>query len=229
MNMNIDGFYSFIFPIQGMFLNTEFRITNHNIITKLGEAFFLHRCIDDEFNPLEYVVIGNGNIPPRITDRKLGNERNRKKCVASVDTAKNKIILTAVFTVNELAETTEIGVVSRNKNNGDILISHDVYEKIDPNIFASISGDVTVEYAYQLSTSFQKSSWTLFDESSEVYYAYEETTPLRVFENSSGYRDVGSIDELKNTIGGFYYDSQNKYLYIKPIGDLSMGDIIIQS
>lgn len=228
MSINMEGEYSFIIPIQGMFLNTHLKITNHNIITRFGEAFFLHRAIDNEFNPLQYILLGNGNIPVRRTDRRLGNEMTRKKCTASVDTVNNMIVLSAAFPLTTVREATEIGVVTLNSNNQDILISHDVFNQIDQSVFNSVSGDITVEYMYKFSSSFQKNTWNVYDETHNIYFAYEENKVLRVFENNSGYRSAGSLAELETIQGGFYYDAATKNLYVHPIGDITRSDIIVQ-
>ena len=226
--MNIQGTYTYKIPITTMFLNTELSIQNHNIITDRGESFFLNRCINDAFNPIEYIVIGNGNRAPRRTDTKLGNERNRKKCSVRADVLNKRLVLTAKFTAEEIQETTEIGVLTRNANKDDILISHDVYNKIDKSVFAGITGEVIVEYIYQFTTSFQKNAWLVSDETNNIYYAHEENNVIRVFENNSGYRLVSTLEELADVPGAFYYDSVSKNLYIKPFGDLNSSDIIIQ-
>ncbi len=221
--MNIKGMYTFTIPIQTMFLNTRLEITNENIITILGESFFLHRCIDNEFEPLQYIHIGNGNFPPKRTDRKLGNEQLKKKCSVKVDILLKQVVLNCSFKVEDLEDTTEIGV-----SNGTILISHDVYNKLDSSVFRGISGDITLEYVYQFSTSFQKNAWKVYDEGSNIYYAYEENKVIRVFENNSGYRKVSSLNELQGYVGAYYYDDAGKYLYIKPIGELNSSDVIVQ-
>ncbi|MBQ9025314.1 MAG: hypothetical protein IJ104_02890 [Methanobrevibacter sp.] len=226
--MNIQGSYTFKIPVTTMFLNTELLIENHNIITDRGESFFLNRCINDAFNPIQYIVIGNGNKAPRRTDTKLGNERNRKKCSCRADVLNKRLVLTANFTAKEIQETTEIGVITTNNNSDDILISHDVYNKIDKSVFSGITGEVIVEYIYQFTTSFQKNAWLLADETNNVYYAHEENNVIRVFENNSGYRLVSTLDELRNVPGAFFYDSVSKNIYIKPFGDLNSSDIIIQ-
>ena len=42
-------------------------IRGNNIITLLGESFFMNRAINNEFDPLKYIVFGNSSI---ITGRK---------------------------------------------------------------------------------------------------------------------------------------------------------------
>lgn len=198
------------------------------MITQFGEAYFMCRSINEDFNSSLYIAIGNGNIPPRRSDRKLGNERNRKKCTSTVDFANNQIVLSAAFSLAEINETTEIGVLTKNTSNEDILISHDIFNQMDSSVFNAVNGDITLEYVFKFTTSFQKNVWTLYSESSNIYYAYEENNVLKVFENNSGYRKVGSLSELQNNIGAFYYDVATKNLYITPIGDITKSDIIIQ-
>ncbi|WP_296882092.1 hypothetical protein [uncultured Methanobrevibacter sp.] len=229
MNLNVKGAYSFTIPITTMFLNTKLKIKGHNIITRVGEAFFLYRCIDNDLcSPINYIVIGNGTLPPKRTDRKLSNERLRKKCSSTVEIDNKRIILSCNVTVDEISDATEIGVISLNSKNEDLLISHDVYNKIDQTVFSGISGEINIEYIYQFTTSFQKNAWSIIDETNNIFYSYEENTVIRVFENNSGYRSVSSLEELKNHDGAFYQDLTDKILYIKPIGDLNNSDIIVQ-
>lgn len=227
MNLNVNGVYSFIIPIQTMFLNTELRITNHNIITEFGESFFLHRCIDDYFEPIQYLLLGNGTLYPSRRDLKLSNQRYRKKCVCNADTKLKQVVLTASFTVEQLLESTEIGVSTLNRNNDEVLISHDVFNEIDAQVVSGVTGDISVEYIYQFTTSFQKNNWTLFDETNSIYYAYEKSKVVSVFENNVGYHEVDSLDKLVDS-GLFYHDSETKNLYIRPFSDVNSSEIIIQ-
>lgn len=228
MNLNIDGTYSFIIPVQTMFLNTVLKITNHNIITEFGESFFLHRCVDDYFEPIQNLLLGNGTRYPKRTDTQLGNKRYTKKCMCNANTQDKQVVLTASFPVEQLLESTEIGISTFNRNNTEVLISHDVFNEFDPTVFSGINGDVSVEYIYQFTTTFQKNNWILYDEINTIYYAYEENTVISVFENNIGYHQVSSI-ELLNSPGLFYYDPIGKNLYIRPISDVNTSDIIIQT
>ena len=228
MNLDITGVYSFVIPFQTMFLNTEIKITHHNIITEFGESFFLHRCVDDYFEPIQSIILGNGTRHPKRTDTKLGNKRYSKKCVCNTENNKKQVVLTANFTVEQVLESTEIGVSTLNRNKEEILISHDVFDEFDSTVFAGITGDVSVEYIYQFTTTYQKNNWTLFDETNMVYYAYEENNVITVFENNIGYREVSDIPSVGNTPGVFFYDSVSKILYIRPISDVNTSDIIIQ-
>lgn len=198
------------------------------MITQFGESFFLHRCIDDAFEPLMYIVAGNGTKIPTKSDLKLGNELFRKRSVAEVDLKNKQVILSASFTIDEIKQVTEIGVLTLNSSGKDILISHDIYTKLDESVFSGANGDVNIEYAFQFTTSFQKKGWKLSDEINEIYYAYEENKIVRIFENESGYRKVSSLDKLKEVKGGYYYDIPSKNVYIKPIGDLDNSTIIVQ-
>lgn len=228
MNLNIDGTYTIQIPLQTMFLNTKIRIPRHNIITEFGEAFFLHRCINNNYEPISNLILGNGTRPPRRTDTQLGNKRYSKKCVTDIDTKAKQIILTANFTIEQLLDTTEIGVTTYNPSRKEVLISHDVFENLDTNVFTGITGDVTIEYIYQFTTTYQKNNWTLYDENNMIYYAYEENRVITVFENNIGYREVSEIDSIGNTPGVFYYDNTSKILYIRPFSDVNTSDIIIQ-
>ena len=56
-----------------------------NIITLLGESFFLNRMLNNKLNPIEYIVFGNSRNTPERDDMGLGNETVRKKAVKKAD------------------------------------------------------------------------------------------------------------------------------------------------
>ena len=226
--MNIDGTYKITIPIQTMFLNTKLQIHRHNIITEFGESFFLHRAIDNQFEPISNILLGNGTTTPKRTDTRLGNQRYSKKPVCTIDNKNKQIKLTANFTITQLLESTEIGVTTYNPSKKEVLISHDVFQPLDNTTFTGITGDVTIEYIYQFTTTYQKNNWTLYDENNMIYYTGEENRVITVFENQIGYREVSEVESIGNTPGLFYYDSANKILYIRPFSDVQTTDITIQ-
>ncbi|WP_042693414.1 hypothetical protein [Methanobrevibacter oralis] len=63
--INIKGTYNISFKFQNMFLNEEFIVSGENIITLLGESFFLNRAINEYFSPIQYIVIGDGINKPK--------------------------------------------------------------------------------------------------------------------------------------------------------------------
>ena len=81
MKLDVTGKYKIKIPITTMFMNTTAVISGENLITLFGESFFMNRCINDEFNPIKYIALGNASNNPKKTDMKLGNETNRKVCV----------------------------------------------------------------------------------------------------------------------------------------------------
>ena len=115
-----------------------------NLITLLGDSFFLNRMITNQIKPIEYIVFGNSQIRPTRNDLSLGNEILRKKCSSKIDLENKKIILTCTCNVQEIIDTTEIGV-----HNGDILISHDVYELPEGFIDETLD-TIDVKYTFEL-------------------------------------------------------------------------------
>lgn len=228
MNMNINGTYTITIPLQTMFLNKKITLHRHNIITEFGESFFLHRAIDNQFEPIQNLLLGNGTTPPKRTDTRLGNKRYSKKPVCTVDNDNKQIKLTANFTITQLLESTEIGVSTYNPSKKEVLISHDTFQEIDTSVFTGITGDVSIEYIYQFTTTYQKNNWTLYDENNMIYYTAEENRVVTVFENNVGYREVSEVESIGNTPGTFYYDTTNKILYIRPFSDVQTTDITIQ-
>ncbi len=227
MNCEIIGIYSIIVTTK----EGEKRITHKNLITQFGESFFLNRWINDSFNPIEYIVIGNGTNNPQKSDLTLGNLKYKRKCVCEANLEYKRLILTANFKANEMLGTTEIGVM-----NDKILISHDRYEKIDSEFLSGAIGDVRIEYIFQLSTGAIKRGWSASTEGNNIFYAPEKNEVIGVFENNTGngYRRLYNINDLKTVKGGFYYDKTSQNIYIKPtkdadkIVDIDNEEIVVQ-
>lgn len=211
--MNIKGRYKFTIILHD---GTERIINGTNLITFLGGSFFLNRAINDEHSTMKYLCLGNGTNPASVNDKSLGNETTRKECVKTVDADNHKIILTANFTPSQLLGTTEIGVA-----NDDILISHDIYEKITNSTLEGNIGEIEVEYTFELSTSSIRSNWTKKTDTEynpyNVYYIDEPNNVVTVTEenNNYGYRRVNKLNSLKSITGAYYYDSTLKKLYIR--------------
>lgn len=197
-------------------------IRGNNLITLLGESFFLNRAINNEFSPINYIVLGNSSISALKSDMSLGNETVRKKCVCEVDLETKQILLTCSCTADEILGTTEIGVA-----NDDVLISHDVYDVIDDEFLTNDIDSVEITYTFDLNTSSQRTNWKHYssiDTSTtkyNIYYTVEENPVVSVSEEVSGvskslngYKGVKSINELKNLSGAYFYDANTKTLFI---------------
>lgn len=226
MKLNVEGEYTIKIPIQSMFLNSNILIKNKNIITTLGESFFLNRMINDNFTPIEYIVIGTAMNKPKKSDMSLGNETIRKKCNKETNLNKKQIVLTANFPITEIFGASEIGVT-----NGSVLISHDVFERLDDNILTPTSGDVNITYTYNLSTGNFKTGWEVATGYPNVYYIVESTPVNMVYEdNGISYNRVNSKSEVSENAGTFYYDISSKNLYINS-SDCNPNDknIIVQT
>ena len=210
--LDIKGEYTIRIPIRGMFLNTTLEIHNTNLITFYGESFFLNRMVNDTFQPIEYICLGNASLKPTKKDLTLGNETIRKKCARSVTLDKKKqIILTTTFDIKEVYGTSEIGVA-----NDTILISHDVYTPINDEFLSTNTGEIEIVYTFTIRTGSYKYGWTLSN-LTDVYYAVEPNTVVSVFEaDGTGYSKVNNKTTLANMdTPAFYYDIRNKNIYIK--------------
>lgn len=208
MNINIKG--SYVFRQNG-----EIILSGTNLITFYGESFFLNRPINNNFNAMKYVVLGNGLNPARKMNTKLGNETVRRECVKKADLDNKRILLTVNLSASEVIGTSEIGVA-----NDDILISHDVYERIHASDLNTSVGDIEVEYSFQLSTSAIRSDWkklTSTYENSNIYYISEPNEIIGVLEDNTncGYRKTNSLTELASYFGAYYYDRSIGQLYIR--------------
>lgn len=193
-------------------------IRGQNIITLLGESFFLNRAINNEFNPLSYIVLGNSSIQAMKQDLSLGNETVRKKCVCEANLETKQILLYCSCTASEILGTTEIGVA-----NDEILISHDIYEVIDDEFITNDIDSVEITYTFDLTTSSVKGNWVHYTSINtrstdyHIYYTNEENTVIGVNEENtkSGYVKVSSLNALKSTKGGYFYDRNTSTLFIR--------------
>ena len=224
--IGIEGLYSFIFNIQSMFLNEKLVINGHNLITSFGESFFLNRCINNEFNPIMYLVLGTGTNIAQKDDISLGNETCRKKCFCEADLGGKCLRLTAKFKASDVLGTTEIGVA-----NDKILISHDRYNKYSDELLSGFHGDINVEYVFQFVTGAEQSNFVSVVGEDHVYYTHEVNDVVGVVENGvSGYRKVNNLHDLSNIRGAYYYDFDSKNLSISTIDDNSLSrEIIVQT
>lgn len=221
--MNIKGSYTFNIPLQGMFLNELLQVHKSNIITLLGESFFLHRAIDDEYGQIQYICLGNSSNTPQKTDLQLGNETIRKKCAKTVDLDKRQIVLSASFSAKEIIGTTEIGVA-----NDEILITHDAYNKNDiDDLLTPTIGDITIDYYIEISTGavHNRNVWAPAPNKSNVYYIRELNNVVGIFEDNTGNGYV-RVDEskLENTRGAFYYDINTRNLYVHTVDNTNPCD-----
>ena len=151
-------------------------------------------------------------------DLSLGNETVRKKCVCEVNMETKQIILYCSCTASEILGTTEIGVA-----NDEILISHDIYEAINDEFITNDIDSVEITYTFDLSTSSIRGNWKNYtsintgNTNYRIYYISEENPVIGVTEENtmSGYMNVSSLNTLKTTKGGYFYDSNTNTLFIR--------------
>jgi len=219
MRFNVQGSYTFKIPITTMFLNTKLLIKGTNIITQRGESFFMNRCLNDYFNPIEEIVIGTGINIPQKSDEKLGNETARSTVITNVDLNNKQLILKTSFTSNEIKGATEIGVITKNRDKEEVLISRDVFteNQLNNEFLNGITSQIEIEYIFQFSTSHLQADWTPHPSYAKVYYVHEPSTVTAVYENTtgSGYKKVYSEAEVRNDEATFYYDPITNNLYVR--------------
>ena len=188
-----------------------------NLITLLGESFFLNRAVNNLLEPIGYIVFGDSSVKAKKSDIALGNETTRKKCASQVDIERKQILLTCSCTADEIINTSEIGV-----HNGNVLISHDTYE-LDDDFISPTVDSIEVSYLFQFISSSVISNlehYTSVDTESDqynIYYATIENLVIGVSEENtnSGYRAVDNINSLKTLTGAYYYNQNTKTLYIR--------------
>ena len=118
-------------------------LEGNNLITLLGESFFMNRAVNQHFEPIKYIMLGSSNARPKKSDVHLGNLTVKKQVASSVDLNNKRIILEATFEAGEVLGTCEIGVA-----NDDVLISHDIYEKMTSSFLEDSIGEVDVTYTF---------------------------------------------------------------------------------
>ena len=198
-----------------------------NLITFYGVIYFLNRCVNDNFNAMSSIQIGNGLVAPSKYDISLGNFLTEEDAQTDVIVDKNIIKLTASFEAKDIIGVSEIGV-----SNGNMLISHDTFEEINSDMLVNPVGTVEVEYTYHFSTSTIRSDWIRYGKS--IYWIYEPNNVIGVYEEDTGtgYHKVNSQTEVLNetNTGSYYYDNITKNLYVHLRNDdMNAHDILIQT
>lgn len=203
--INIKGHYKII-------QDKKIIYESDNLITFYGEIFILNRMINNTFEPIEYLVIGNAHNTPLKTDISLGNETSRRTCDKKADITNSLIRLTSSFNTDEIVGASEIGVATDK-----FLISHDTFEKINSEVINTLIGTVEIEYTFEFQTSTIRQDWTLANDCTCTYYVYEPSYVVGVFENKNiGYTQVNSKEEVEEKQATFYYDFNLHNLYIHP-------------
>lgn len=227
--MKIQGKYTITVPVCTMFLNQTIRIHGENLITLLGESFFMNRWINEELAPLQYIVLGKGTRRPQKNDLELSYETCRKIATPKVDLQNKELVLSASFSAEEIIDTTEIGT-----HTGEILVSHDLFKAINQNlILGDKTSTVNIDYSFSLSTGSLRSGWTASTEDNRIYYIYEPNTVQSVTEENtgSGYTQKNSIAELQTASATYYHDPKTKNLYIRTSKDSNpdLEEIIVEN
>lgn len=228
-NFDVKGVYTFHINVTNMFMNETLKITNTNLITLKGKFFFLNRLINNEFEPIKYIVLGKGTARPLETDEELGVETCRKICNTKVKPKQNTLEINCDFTAGEVVDTCEIGVA-----NDKMLISHDLYETLSFEVIGDTSSNIFLTYNFYISPGSIRNHWqksTIYGNS--IYYIYEPNNVVGVLEynTGSGYVRKNNVNDLKTNKGAYYYDKKSKNLYIRTSNDSNPNDneIIIQN
>ena len=88
--MKIHGTYKFIGE-EGVIFESS------NLITLQGKAFFMNRCVNNDFNTIDSITLGKGTTIPKNSDRSLGYPHITKKCEYTVDLKNNGLKFVARF------------------------------------------------------------------------------------------------------------------------------------
>lgn len=204
-------------------------VEKNNLITNMGELFFMNRAVNSELPTISYIHLGNNPFRVKKTDMNLGNETVKKKAIVEVDGNQKQIRLITSCTLSEIINTCEIGT-----SNGEILISHDSYNKITNEDIGENVDSVEITYIFDFKTSQTKTGWIYYTPAdtggttNHIYYIVEEEKVISVTDNfKNGYHKCSSINDLKNTTGAYYYDNFSKNLYIRTINNENPDNIEI--
>ena len=186
-------------------------LEGNNLITLLGESFFMNRAVNQHFEPIKYIMLGSSNARPKKNNVGLGNLTVKKQVASSVDLNNKRIILEATFEAGEILGTCEIGVA-----NDDVLISHDIYEKMTSSFLEDSIGEVDVTYTFEITTGSIRKDFNKVADKNYTYWIAEPALVVGVTEKdtNSGLRVVSSIEDVESTVGSYYYSIQTKNLYI---------------
>ena len=178
----------------------------------------MNRAVNNEFDPISYILLGNSPFRVAKSDMSLGNETFKKKAIIEVDGNQMQIRLTCSCTLSEIINTCEIGT-----SNGTVLISHDSYAKITSEDVGDNVDSVEITYIFDFSTSATRTGWLYYSQADtqstqyNIYYIVEESNVTAVSDNTNGYHIVDSLESLKSSMGAFYYDKFSKNLYVRTI------------
>lgn len=202
--MKIRGFYSFK-------QNGKTILEGENLITLMGESFFMNRCINNHFSPIEYIMLGSSSVRPKKSDISLGNLTVKKRVENLADLNTKQIVMEASFEAKEVINTCEIGV-----GNDDVLISHDVFEKITSSFLEDSIGAVDVVYTFELTTGSIRKDFNKVANKDYTYWIAEPSMVVGVTEKDTecGCKRVSSIDSVESTPGSYYYSLETKNLYV---------------
>lgn len=205
MKLNVNGTYKLIYKNQVI-------LTGKNLITLRGEAYFLNRLLNDELEPIQYIVLGKGTGRPLKGDNSLFKPKLRKEFRSKVDLNNKSIVLICDIPAHEIVGMSEIGV-----SNNEILISHDTFNTITDELLQNdLSSTVQVEYSFNLTTGGVRREWKKSTIGNNIWYVYEPNTVVGVWENTSdsGYARKQSVEDLIDTPNTYYYNNKLHYIYI---------------
>lgn len=192
-----------------------------NLITLLGQSYFLNRWKDNTLEPIGRLCFGKSSRAPDKQDQDLGNQTYQVQPKMSVNLLENSLNMSATLNPEQLIGVCEIGV----KTGDDLLISRDVFKPFTADILGA-SSSINIDYQYVIETGDVHSDWTPYTQKQGVYYTSTKNIVTGVSdENGNGYIKKDSIDELTQA-GTYYYSNTAQKVYINPIGEI--GKIIIK-
>lgn len=200
---NITGKYK-------IYVDGKLKLDKTNLITSIGEQYFLQRWITNTDDILNIIGVGTeGNIAPKKSDSiDNGFSPTTKTTVnKNVDYANRQIVLTGNFTSDNTNNINEIGVLT----SANRLISHDCFEKITIPSNSTLS----ITYIFTLSLGLIKTEWTKLSGYTNVYKANETQTVKAVEETDtqSGYILYSNLTDVDKTRNSFYYANGKLYVH----------------
>lgn len=187
---NIIGVYRYKINIPTMFHNYEMYIKNHNLITYIGEDYFIERWINNDYGLINKILLGKQGITPSKSKKTIDNATEITDITLS--NRKTSLLITTEVKGTDVNDVNEIGVMTTDER----LISHDVHSRI----VVPESSTINIDYQYILTNGAYENNWERYSPDKDIYKVnvLEEVSYVIEEDTNKGYTKVESIEDLTN-------------------------------
>ena len=157
---NIIGIYSYKITIPTMFNTYEAHIKNHNLITYIGEDYFIERWINNKYGVINRILLGKNGIKPSKNKKTITDAEEITNITTS--NRRTSLLISAEVNGNQVNEVNEIGVMTSDER----LISHDVHTPIT----VPETSIINIDYQYILTNGAYENGWIKYSPTQNIYY-----------------------------------------------------------